>query len=203
MSVSRRDLSGYESFVARAGGDVCTILVRGQWHTEGEVDGRGRYSIHLVVWGDYGPFEHYWSHCGGEDTKWWSWLEDTDQDYFFKKITDHKHREFDFDATLCALKADLLEKRRDGDIRKGQARAAWDTLEEWDTGMALDAVMDRLYSDRDLSAVFGWDDLGCYARERVKPAMQGFWERIWRPFIEQALATEGFTKTLKPVSEGD
>ncbi len=73
-----------------------------------------------------------WGHHGRESFKHFL-LQLTDPDYFIGKVK-RGDREFDFEATLRAVRKRILDKRRAGacvgSLDKAEARAAWDEADE-------------------------------------------------------------------------
>jgi hypothetical protein len=172
-------------------GDSTYIMIR-QTHaaSRNPVNPGTDTSIELVVWGAYGPFAHYWPACGG--AHWWDWLHDTDQDYFLKKVTNYRHTEFDPEESIRGARRDVLRMRREQDLDMAEAREAWEALDvEPDTENEFfnALVASKVFED--------YMEMGDMVRHRLRPSMQRFWTHVWRPFIEQAKANQGFAADLE------
>lgn len=185
---TRRDLEAFESYIVKdVHGNRCTIAVRQHYHEANPLRGGKGSGIELLIFGDYGPFHHYWPSCG--DQPWWVWLEDTDQDYFLKKITGGKHTEFDFRQSRARACADIIYQRRCGSIRKDTARDAYDTIAKMDP-CGEEAFLMAISDLREGHHALFEDYWGYHT---LKPGLDALWTHLWRPFIEEAKRTKGFT----------
>ena len=207
FAVKRTDLSQYETFqVSGPLGNRVTIAVRGQSHYPFN-ETRGRYSIHLMVWGDFGPWEHFWSHAGGPQETWWNWLHSTDRGYWLGKMVKNE-TEFDLQKSEAMAHKQIeelwQEVRGDVGVNRQDFHDAHNALRDVESQdqfynvvssltyscQAYSSVL-RCYVDRQRPMFEDYSDMGHY---RIKPNLVWFWDNIWRPFIEQAKRTKGFNQ---------
>lgn len=205
VTIRERDLSAYKTFaVSGPHGNHVTIAIKSTEHPACRIDGRPRWSIHLMVWGDFGPWEHYWSHCGDTDKGWWNWLENTDRGYWMKKMVSGDTNELDWDASVKNVLKELYDMRRWNDLTKEEFRNAVEYMQSLDP-RGEEGFVDRVWSLKRKTKRYSqyanivhdveeclFDEPWSYMMHRPKPALVWFWDNIWRPFIEQAKATEGF-----------
>lgn len=236
VTVRPTDLSAYEVFrVSATLGNHVTIAVKSTLVESCRIDGFPRWSIHLMLWGDFGPWEHYWSHCGSTDGGWWNWLESTDRSYWMKKMVGDDD-EFDSKRSLAAAHKMLEDYRHEmeGEIpnddnfkpypelltafrdhlrenhEKLREAAGCDETTFYHVHQSLTyltfkfamrgmstwvAPRDKLWAyDQNERAYCQDGDVSVY--HRPKPRLVWFWENVWRPFIEQAKATQGFRQQV-------
>lgn len=207
ISVKRRDLSKYDTFaVTGPNSNHVTIAVRSDHIESCRIDGESRHGIHLLIWGDFGPWEHYWSHAGGARDNWWSWLEDTDMHYLMGKLCGRNGvNEFDFAASKSHVISEIIRLRRTMELDAGEARDAYNQIALLDDAGKYPFLSEvgaltykpyrlgkKSHHDR---AIF--DEYYEMYQERVRPSVEFFWREIWRPFIEEANRTEGFAKVAE------
>ena len=178
-----------------------TVAIRSTLHPACNMNDRPRWSIHLMIWGDFGPWEHYWSHCGQEDKGWWNWLEDTDRDYWLGKMVGRNNdREFDFKKSQAHVISEIIRLRREGVLDKEDARTAYDDIggmEGASEDLFIHAVGNLTYTPPNgrirLTSMVMFDEFYEMTSHRTKPNLVWFWDNIWRPFITKACETKGFT----------
>lgn len=202
ITVRPRDMSRYEFYVVGGPlGNTVTFAVREDRVQSCHIDRQERLGIHLMIWGDFGPWEHYWSHAGGLEHRWWSWLEKLDFDYLMKKLTERGwFMEFDFEASKARILSEIIRLRRSLDLDADEAREAYDRiagLEKVSQEMFIREVGELEYApfrygpkSSHKERVF--DDFYEMYLDRVAPRAEFFWKEVWRPFIEKAKRTEGF-----------
>lgn len=187
---------GDRTFVVRSTyGDLCKVRI------DQVQDDTYNTSIELTVTGTFGPYYHLWSACG--TAPWWEWLEDMDMDYFLKKTMPGDYKVFDFDRSKRELVKCLKDYRRQGEITKTTFRDVLEEIRDWDADMGPDRFMDSVYELTHTTDTSAWAVVGAqrgviftdYWEHTYFTTAQihvDFWERVWRPFIEQAERTEGF-----------
>lgn len=205
VTVKPTDLSAYEVFrVGAELGNHVTIAIKSTFHPACKVDARPRWSIHLMIWGDFGPWEHYWSHCGSKDEGWWNWLESTDRSYWMGKMVPGDTDELDWDASVKNILKELYQMRRRKDLTKDEFRDAVERMQNFDE-RGLEGFVDRVWTLKHKVTRYSkisfhsyeaeeciFDEPWAYSVHRPKPRLVWFWQHVWRPFIEQAKATQGF-----------
>lgn len=205
VTVRPTDLSAYEVFRVKADlGNHVTIAIKSTLHPACRIDGSPRWSIHLMLWGDFGPWEHYWSHCGSEDRGWWNWLASTDRDYWLTKMVGDD-KEFDLDKSIAMAHKQIEEMwsevRGDPLVDREDFRQAHYDLRNIGSEHQFFQVVSELdYTREVLSKVLGryaqktamFEEYYGMGYHRPKPRLVWFWDNVWRPFIEQAKANEGF-----------
>lgn len=204
ISVKRRDLSKYDTFaVSGPNSNHVTIAVRSDHIENCRIDGESRHGIHLLIWGDFGPWEYYWSHAGGAKDTWWSWLHNTDRDYMMGKLCGRNGiKEFDFGASKAYVIKEIIRMRRDFTLDAHDARDAYNQIASLDDEGQypfLSEVGGLTYRPHRLEGTSRHErpifpEYYEMYQERVTPRVEFFWKEIWRPFIEEANRTEGFTK---------
>jgi len=208
ITVRPTDLSGYDVFnVTGPNSNHVTIAIKGKLIEKCRMDDRPRFTISILIFGDFGPWQYFWSHAGGEGETWWDWLEDTDKSYFFGKLCGVVCYEFDLKRTVNAAHKHVEEMWQNEQWEDGVTRECFRqahyALKDVETEEQFYRVVSELTYKRKVPLRLGgkavrdttmfedYYDMGC---TRMKPSLVWFWDNIWRPFIEQAKRTEGFTK---------
>ena len=78
---------------------------------------------------DYGNYAFRWGSPGVDDFRKFLLLAEQSPDYFISKLSPHPYP-YDGQKTLAAVKAYLLQERRNGNLDKETAREEWGLLEE-------------------------------------------------------------------------
>lgn len=141
----------------------------------------GPESVSVTVTSDYGTFDHYWSHCGGEPK---AFLTGLDFDYTMKKLSGGSLWVADTCAYENEIKDRIIECRKDDCISKEDARTAWDDMlainEEFDGG---DLFFHALYDHDMFTSIFG-DYEAMPSATKYCGRCVIFYNDIWMPFIE-------------------
>tara|TARA_R110000850_G_scaffold58147_1_gene135457 strand:+ start:30 stop:587 length:558 start_codon:yes stop_codon:yes gene_type:complete len=141
----------------------------------------GSSSVSVTATSDYGTFDHYWSHCGGEPK---AFLTSLDFDYTMKKLSGGKLWVADVDAYENEIKTRIIEYRKDDCISKEEARTAWGEMlainEEFDGG---DMFFNALYEHDLFCSIFG-DCESMPSATKYSGRCVDFYNDIWTPFIE-------------------
>ena len=244
IMIKPADLSKYECFsISDRLGNHVRIMVKGEVRTW-RLDGQTSFTISLKILGDFGCYEHFWSHAGGEGETWWGWLHSTDKDYFMQKLVGSSAWEFDWDTSIKEAIRVVREWRKDGTLSRSQAQEIMDQIRNRDhdtmgaegfcqllSGVTYETPSreERIRKEREdakwkltcaftertrreahdaLRRIREFGPISDFRNEyafseyyemtctRMKPRLVQFWDTIWRPFIEQAKATEGFKKEV-------
>lgn len=205
VTVRPTDLSAYEVFRVKADlGNHVTIAIKSTLHPACRIDDRPRWSLHVMLWGDFGPWEHYWSHCGSVDRGWWNWLYDTDRDYWLTKMVGDD-KEFDLNKSVAMAHKQIEETWSEvrGDPlvdREDFRQAHYDLRNIGSEDQFFQVVSELDYTREVFSKVLGryaqktamFEEYYGMGYHRTKPRLVWFWDNVWRPFIKQAKANEGF-----------
>ena len=162
-------------------GDFAEIFVR---HGQRRDRSGPNTWVTVSIVSSYGDWGYFWSHCGHRP--WWRFLADLDRQYAMEKFMGDGYRLASVEATLKGMRANLIERRRGGDLSAEAARGAFDVLALHDGGDSLDAVMHAASGTR----AFG----DCYfdmVRTEVSPQAIGFWDTFWTPWVAHLRETEG------------
>lgn len=140
---------------------------------------------HFMVEGGYGSFSNSWPSYGRGERSLHAFLYGLDYGYFMEKAARQPHRVADRDATIQALRRELLEDRRHNWLDKTQARELWDTLDDATahSGTTEDLVRE-LYRDGEWYARLDCSDPSVM---RDAPTMRRFWDEVWQPFRSEVL----------------
>lgn len=162
-------------------------------HTE---DGRWMATIFMdndtgtiCVYSDWGQYGHWWGPRGRGTRTLREFLAQCNPEYIMDKFSYDKPHYFDEDASIRAIKKDILEARRKRDIDKEQAEDFWDIVEhdldgascttssEWFYHLSMNAenIIDTLYGGvgPEVPSVHGYH-----------PQLQAFMKECWPIFIE-------------------
>lgn len=147
-------------------------------------NGATYYGGELAAYTSFGTYAYHWTHCG-EPFK--SFLGEIGFDYFMGKA-EPKYLEFDFDASLAAIRRLVLEHRRCTDIDAETAAAIWEGLRNIESNgdCGGHAFVDALYSIDELREVT--QEPYEYARERPSAQAVGFWRELWPLFLSELRA---------------
>lgn len=142
----------------------------------------GKESCQVLCNSDYGHYAYGWTHCGMNPKKFLCRL---DMQYAMNKLTNGKLYEPDVDEYENDIKNSIIESRRSGNLTETEARIAWNEMcllvDEYGCSSIL---FNELYNHPLFSKVFGSFE-NMPNSERIRPECQGFWDKIWIPFIEQ------------------
>lgn len=169
------------AWTLRNGYDFAEIFVR---HGQRRDRSGPNTWVAVSIVSSYGDWGYFWSNCGHRP--WWCFLADLNRQYAMEKFMGAGYRPASVEATLNGMRANLIERRREGCLSAEDAREAWDVLALCDGGGSLDAVMHTASVTR----AFG----DCYfdmVRTEVSPHAIGFWERFWTPWVAHLRETEG------------
>jgi hypothetical protein len=139
----------------------------------------------FACYSSFGTYAYCWTHIGDRTLK--QFLSGLNFDYFMGK-TRRDYLRFDFDATVEGIKQHIKEGRRNGDLTKAEARAAWGSIEDLSDENSPDRFADSLYWSKPLMHAYG-NDMCDVCRERPDPDSRGFWKTIWPEFLKNISAT--------------
>jgi len=139
----------------------------------------GDQSVEVVATSDYGTFDFYWSHCGGDPKEFLCKL---DFQYAMKKLTSGDLYIPNPDGYENEIKERIIESRKEGRLTKEEAKTAWDEmlliLEEYCSG---DLFYNALYNHQLFYKVFG--DYDYLPSSTIpNPRAVDFFNEIWKPF---------------------
>lgn len=139
--------------------------------------------VDVLINSDYGHFAHNWISCG-QNPK--AFLCSMGKDYAMQKLSNYQSMEIDMDECMKDLKRSIIEARRNGELDAEQAREAWEQMtEDWDNySSSYDIACSKLVDNEYFEVVFG-DYEALPSSKRMKPECEGFWDKIWVPFVEE------------------
>lgn len=149
-------------------------------------NGHLRNWFRISISSDYGDWTYFWSHPGA---CWRKFLAKISMAYAAGKFGCD--RWFDLEATDRWMKYDIVQRRRQGDCTKQEARDAWEALQA-----ACDDCCDNartyqeiLANDRRWHGIWcgDWAD-ALTVRFDTDPSFKSFWETTWQDFIGQLQA---------------
>lgn len=114
--------------------------------------------LHLAFSGDRGPWLYDWYGTGRKDwAETLAWAARIDSDYLMRKLGQGRLQdEFDAQATVRNIKDCVIQRRRDGDLTKEEARDVWDSMWRLE-GEGEHEIYEFIDNHRD---DLGHDDLG-------------------------------------------
>jgi hypothetical protein len=144
-------------------------------------DGKTLHGGEIMINSDYGAYANSWGNMGSPLKQF---LCQIGRDYALNKLCDGKTEEFDFDASIKAVKKEIWRMRKDCEITRDDVREAMGELPCDDEGQ--DQFIRRIW-DMDL---FKDGDYPTYlVVERERPQITGFYKNVWIPFTNH-LRTE-------------
>ncbi|MEX3764423.1 hypothetical protein [Paraburkholderia phenoliruptrix] len=135
----------------------------------------------IIINSDYGTFATSWGNMGAPLKQF---LCKINRGYLLNRLTEGKTEEFDIDASMTALKRDILKLRRDREITSEEARDAMDDLPDEDS---TEEMYSRHIWNMDLYRE--GDPPYHLVKKRERPLIVHFYPNVWLPFIEH-LKTE-------------
>ena len=140
----------------------------------------------LSDWGDVG---YRWNQRGLPEGGFKRFLIQCEDSYLISKFGSQR-REYDPEATLEAVKHDILQSRRDGQLSKEDAREEWDGLQTYDN-LSNDHDFSQWYTTTKLDAA----ELHCmrYVRD-----VTNFVEKVM-PRLREVLKAELNPAPAQPV----
>lgn len=134
---------------------------------------------------DYGNYAHIWGSIGPVTLR--EFLLDCDMDYFLKKVTEYKHREFDVEGTLSEIRRQILQDRREGNSDKFQASQFWrecDSESELASMETAEGFWNCFYSTDTFKILYDRESCDVPTLDRIKPHCRGFWYEVWPTVCE-------------------
>ncbi|MBA3686786.1 MAG: hypothetical protein H0W72_16300 [Planctomycetes bacterium] len=135
----------------------------------------------VCAWHDELNGAHYWAHLGPGSLR--GFLLVLNRSYVVDKLFGRKStEEFDQDATVQALRAAIIEQRREaresvrGGMTAQEARDLWDEV-------------DNVERADDVANLRGIDEPWYYIRTRDKACVAWFWNSVWASFIAHLRST--------------
>lgn len=166
-------------------GEYGTFFVRtgereASWRTTGE---KG-YWCELTIQSGFGNVAYHWGNMGCPAHEFLK----TDKHYLMNKLFGDRAYVFDFDATIRALKLQLIEQRRENwEVTKQIARERWDAITSLEHTQDTGYYMHQFLSSNALSEWYEPCDVPqCTI---LNPQAEGLWEHLWPEFL-QALTEE-------------
>ncbi len=121
-------------------------------------------------------------------------MQEVEFDYAFGKFMGAKLEQFDGEASMRAMRERIIENRKHTCLRKADARALWDALDdceseatcsENDWVRALGDAAETLRLDRKPLAAEFLSEPWEYIQTRPKPCAVNFWRELWPLFIAE------------------
>jgi len=139
-------------------------------------------TVRVTASGEFGSYGYWWT-APGDDQK--MFLISLDQQYAMEKLSNYDIYEQDVDEYPKQVKEQIIDARRQGNLTQEEAREAWDEMlpimEEY---TSAESIRTRLVDHPLFFIVFG-DYTGLPYASRMKAEVVGFWDYIWKPFIEE------------------
>lgn len=135
----------------------------------------------ILINSDYGTYAYSWGNMGSPLK---DFLCRIGRDYIIDKLTNGNDTEFDFDASLTAVKKEIRRMRKKHEITRAEAHEAMDELPSEDEGR--DQFIRRLW---DMDLFKDGDPPTEFVKELECPQITGFYKNVWIPFTEH-LKTE-------------
>lgn len=189
------DMETYRIRAGHADMEWATICILG-WQAKG-IDGQPRECGEILIHSSFGSWAFSWGHLGKPFKRF---LVKAEREYVAGKFIGAKAYKFDGEKSVRELRQSLIERRRQGDLDKDEARVIWDWIEEREMELesSADLFVERLYdlrSEMREERSFGRGALRFLEEpyERTCTSLDrqfaGFWRDIWPAFIGQ-LKTE-------------
>lgn len=131
----------------------------------------------ISIQSDFGDFAYSWNSIG--PGRFTDFLRSLDFDYFMKKARTADYREFDLGPTVRAIRDDLLETRRRGDLSKEDARMCWTELNDYIGRMSESEFLLRFNETETVALLYGHDASSAPMRTRANACCVRFWQEIW------------------------
>lgn len=187
--IDARDEEGHRRGWAR-------IFVQSGLRAKARQDDSDTWWVCVAVISDWGNFGHLWSHCGAPPERFLARLE---RGYAMGKFLGEKLMEYDGEETLRNVKRWLIERRREHDLDKEQAREAWNEVCLTDDIIEGDINgLVRVVHELAIPARAQHDDPWELAAKRINPQAEDFWRWAWPPFVE-ALAKHAAERSASDV----
>ena len=135
----------------------------------------------ILINSDYGTYAYSWGNMGSPLKEF---LCRIGRDYIITKLTNGNDTEFDFDASIKAVKKEIRRMRKKHEITRAEAQEAMEDLPGDDEGQ--DQFIRRLW-DHELFK--DGDPPTEFVCERECPQITGFYKYVWIPFTDH-LRTE-------------
>lgn len=173
VTTGDRYLHGLEDGEIRCWPEVHTFILN---ETTGDV----------VVVGGYGTFAYCWTEHMRGSRNLHQFLSGISFDSFMRKAATRPYMVADIDATITAMKRELLAERRAGDLEKAEAKEIWDAIETClDAGQTREEFLREMYDDRILYERYF--DGEPHIIEREHDGMRRFWDEVWSAFKREVL----------------
>jgi hypothetical protein len=125
----------------------------------------------------FGTFSYSWTHRGPLAIA--AFLAKLSPEYLAKKLLGHNAYQIDHDATVAAIKHEILSLRSADCLTRESAREEWNILKGYDPLFNQDF---RWWMDET-----SLDDPGEYSRTKLSEDFEQFWTSIWLPEMQPEL----------------
>lgn len=134
----------------------------------------------IAITSSFGSVGHYFGSIGPRP--FWDFLLGCEWGYLANKLWGLEARQFDFDASVKAIKLRVIERRRRDDITKEEARDCWDEIEGLESGQDEGFFSGQIYYD--CEAICKHVDIyeGDIFAKVDNPQCIGFRDDIWVHF---------------------
>lgn len=142
-------------------------------------DGDRHWGV-IAITSSFGNVGHFFGAIGPRP--FWEFLLGCDWSYLCNKLWGLDSRQFDFDASVEAIRLRVVERRRSGVIGKDAARDCWDEIEGLESGQDEGFFSGQIYYD--CKAIRKHIDIyeGGLTEKVDNPQCTGFHDDIWVHF---------------------
>lgn len=192
MNTVRKDTTAEVYRIRTAGHEWATIVLFG-WQGTG-VDKQQRECGEILIHSSFGSWANSWGHLG---QPFKSFLLQAERDYVGSKFMNERAYEFDGEKTMRDLRQRLIEWRKQGELKKEDARSLWDHLQENEDILTssdhefiggMEIARAELVPSRQLLRFLEepWE----YMSMSLNRCFAGFWREVWPVFLEQLKAEQ-------------
>lgn len=131
----------------------------------------------ISIQSSFGDFAYTWTSIGSDTFR--AFLRSLDFDYFMGKASAKDFREFDLDLTVRAIRDNLLEARRQGDMSREEARTCWSEIDDEISHWGDHEFHARFPDTEIVKLLYSHDPSAAPLRSRVNVQCQRFWQDLW------------------------
>lgn len=141
--------------------------------------------VELVIYSTYGVWATTWTAIGDD---WIDFFRKINKGYLFSKLKGTETRIVDVPSVLETLRERVSDLVEGGVIDDEDALSAFETLNDNHYDPTDPNLIETIRYDLSLDIFTDHDDPVCHT---LGPAADQFWDRLWRPWIEQVHQEEG------------
>jgi hypothetical protein len=146
----------------------------------------------LSILSDWGSWSHFWPNHGDPSFKHFLLRVESNgsRDYLIRKLRGHR-TDFDFDASVKALRRACGAAYRDREINKERCRDAIAEIENLEHTASADDFARQVLDSGEFGFI-GFEEMSEVVVKRDSGALLGFLDRLWPAFIARLrLEVEG------------